>query len=141
MDIRAKVSSLACQLDALGYPHSIDQCQFEDGNCDVFLDVIKFLFEYFWDSIRDDVIRLNRKCIPASWVNGCFTNEEDIVQQRGIVVGLLFGDEQKHGESFRKMSRICRDVFDMKMPLGEDQFVRKVRIVLVVGEFLLMICM
>ncbi|WPT16409.1 hypothetical protein PSENEW3_00004416 [Picochlorum sp. SENEW3] len=131
MDIRAKVSSLACQLGALGYPNTVDECRFKDGDCDVFLDVIKFLFEYYWDSIGNDVIRLNRKCIPASWVvHGCSTHEEEeevveVGQQRRIVVGLLFGDEQKRRESFRKMSRICRDVFDMKIPLGEDQFVRK----------------
>lgn len=123
MEIRAKVSSLVCQLGALGYPCSANECSFEDGDCAVFLDVIMFVLEYFWDCIGEDVVRLNRKCIPASWLSGgCFPGEEGPRR----IIHLLFGEEQRRRESFRRVGRICRTIFDMKMPLGEDQFVRKV---------------
>jgi hypothetical protein len=127
-----KFARLVSQLDSLGWVEG--QVDLEGllvhGDCRVFVQIAKFLFERFWDVVGGHIVKTSgaQKMVKGVSVVESAGHEGGGVDRNGLkVLEVAFGSIQKYNIVFRRVAKVAREVLGVKVCLHEEQFVKKVR--------------
>jgi hypothetical protein len=126
-----KFARLVSQLDSLGWVEG--QADLEGllvhGDCRVFVQIARFLFERFWDVVGGHIVKTSgaQKVVKEVSVVESAGHEDVGVDRNGLkALEIAFGSIQKDNIVFRRVAKVAREVLGVKVCLHEEQFVKKV---------------
>ena len=126
-----KFARLVSQLDSLGWVEG--QVDLEGllvhGDCRVFIQIVKFLFQRFWDVVGEHIVNTGgaQRKVKGGYVLESTGHERGGIDPNGLkVLEVAFGSIQKENIVFRRISKVAREVLGVKVCLHEEQFVKKV---------------